>query len=393
MESNLLEQVNQIYQQSLSTNQNALNYLFERGIKSETLREFEVGFSASYCLNDLKINHESDLKRLGLLNDKGNERNWNRVMFPIRDVNGVLVGYNGRSLKSDDTIKYLLSPESMGFDKSTTLYNLHRAKDVIREKDHVFLVEGVFDVKAFNQLGIENVVCSLGASLTKEQVNLLKPYTKNVVFAYDGDYAGFEASIKNSITLSRTLSADKNYEFNNHTKYLRMPNGVDPGDLLKSPELLKPILHGSKRYLEYCSLSCKENPSYETVFEKIRNGQKIENEIQKIPKAENAKLLENLDIVDVVGQYADLRKSGKEFKCLCPFHGEKTASLVVSPKKQIFKCFGCGEGGNAIKFVAKIENISYKEAMGKLGKNIMRGVGNESRRKSTTKVAEQEREF
>ena len=389
---NLLEQVNRIYQRSLITNQSVLNYFYGRGVTLETLREFEVGFSSSYCLNDLKTNHESELKALGLLNEKGNERNWRRVMFPIRDASGKIVGYNGRSLKPNDDIKYLLSPESMGFDKSATLYNLHQAKDVISEKDHVFLVEGVFDVMAMHQMGIRNVACSLGTSLSKEQVNLLKNYTRNVVFAYDGDFAGFEASVKNSRTLSQTLSVDEDYKFNDQTRYLAMPEGMDPGDLLKSPKLLKPILHNAKSHLGYFKSSCEANPHYAQVFEKIRNGDRINKEIQKIPKAENTKLLEKLDIVEVVGGYVDLRKSGRDYKGLCPFHGEKTASLVVSPKKQIFKCFGCGEGGNVVKFVAQIEKISYKEAMLKLSQN-MRGFENEPKRKksvSKDKAAEKE---
>lgn len=367
MNMDILEHVNQIYQQSLHDNQNVLQYFYERGISPDTIQKFEVGFSDSYCLNPLKHNHKQQLKNLGLLNDKGNERNWNRLMLPIRDAKGQLVGYNGRSLKPDEQIKYLLSPESMGFNKSTTLYNLHQAKDVIKEKDHVFLVEGVFDVMSMHQMGIENVVCSLGTSLSKEQIGLLANYTSNVVFAYDGDFPGFEASIKNSITLSKTMNEmDKSYEFDKSTRYLMMPNEIDPGDLLTSPGLLKPILHDSKTYSEYCKASCELNPSYEQVFKKIRKGAQIDRELQQIPKGVKQQLLNHLDITEVVSDYAQLQKSGKDFKCRCPFHQEKTASLVVSKSKQIFKCFGCGEGGDALKFVAKIEGVNIKEAASKL---------------------------
>lgn len=359
----LLNEANKIYQKALLENKEQLKYLMDRGITLESIKEFEIGFSDSFCLNELKTNHQEELKALGLLNEKGGERNWKRIMFPIRDCRGEICGFNGRTTDVNNDVKYLLSPESMGFSKTKTLYNLDRAKPYIKEKNEVHFVEGIFDLIAYHQKGIKNVVCTLGTALTKEHIEMLKPYTENFVFGYDGDYAGFKASITNARYLSSIMRLEfADYKPKDHIKFAMFPENSDPCDCLKSEQLLK-IVNDKKDYYTYCRSKCELNSIYEKVFDKVDRKEKITDEIKSISPQLIRHYLSQIDIVDVISDYVKLEKSGKNYKGVCPFHEEKTPSFVVSKEKQIYKCFGCGEGGNVINFIANIENLSYKESI------------------------------
>lgn len=360
----LLDEANNIYQKSLLNNKEQLEYLMERGITLESIKEFEIGFSDSFCLNELKAKYQDDLKALGLLNDRGGERNWNRIMFPIRDCKGEICGFNGRTVDVNNDVKYLLSPESMGFSKTKTLYNLDRAKKYIKEKNEVHIVEGILDVVAYHQNGIKNVVCTLGTALTKEHIDMLKPHAEKFIFGYDGDYAGFKASITNARFLSSVMREEvENYKATENIKFSMFPENSDPCDCLKFEDQLLKIINDPKDYYTYCRTKCELNSIYEKVFEKVDRKEKITEEIKEISPHLTRHYLSQLDIVEVISDYVKLEKSGKNYKGICPFHDEKTPSFVVSKEKQIYKCFGCGEGGNAINFIANIENISFKQAL------------------------------
>lgn len=252
----------------------------------------------------------------------------------------------------------------MGFSKTKTLYNLDRAKPYIKEKNEVHLVEGILDLIAYHQQGIKNVVCTLGTALTKEHIEMLKPYTENFIFGYDGDYAGFKASITNARYLSSVMQEEfKDYKAKEHIKFSMFPEKSDPCDCLKNEDQLLKIINDSKDYYTYCRTKCELNPIYEKVFEKVDRKEKISEEVKDLSPHFIRHYLSQLDIVAVISDYVKLDKAGKNYKGLCPFHEEKTSSFVVSPDKQIYKCFGCGDGGNAIKFIANIENISFKQAL------------------------------
>ena len=394
MNTKLLNEANKIYQESLLKNKDYLKYLIEeRGITLESIKEFEIGFSDSFCLNNLKKEHQDELKKLGLLNEKGGERNWNRIMFPIRDCRGEICGFNGRTLDKNNDVKYLLSPESMGFSKTKTLYNLDRAKPYIKEKNEVHIVEGILDVVAYHQKGIKNVVCTLGTTLTKEHIEMLKPYAENFVFGYDGDYAGFKASITNARFLSSIMREEySDYKAKDHIKFSMFPEGSDPCDGLKNENQLIEIVNEKKDYYTYCRTKCELNSIYEKVFEKVDRKEKIIEEVKDISPKLIRHFLSQLDIVEVISDYVKLEKSGKNYKGVCPFHDEKTPSFVVSQEKQIYKCFGCGEGGNAINFIANIENLSYKESISFLKDKYNLREYKITKRKISTKSNDKENE-
>lgn len=182
-----------------------MSYFRERGFRDSIINKFQLG----YCLNQrdafvqhaLKNGYSKELLlKIGLAS--GNEermydRYQGRVIFPIHNLTGKVIGFGARILSSDKTKqKYLNSPESEIYVKRHTLYGIYFAKNEISRLDNCILVEGYADVLSMHQAGIENVVASSGTSLTTEQIRLISRYTKNVTMLYDGDNAGIHAALR-----------------------------------------------------------------------------------------------------------------------------------------------------------------------------------------------------
>lgn len=182
-----------------------MSYFRERGFRDAIINKFQLG----YCLNqrDAFIQHaikngytKELLLKTGLAS--GNEermydRYQGRVIFPIHNLTGKVIGFGARILSGDKTkAKYLNSPESEIYNKSQTLYGIYFAKNEISRLDNCILVEGYADVLSMHQAGIENTVASSGTSLTTEQIRLISRYTKNVTILYDGDSAGIHAALR-----------------------------------------------------------------------------------------------------------------------------------------------------------------------------------------------------
>lgn len=182
-----------------------MSYFKERGFRDAIIDKFQLG----YCLNqrDAFIQHaiqngysKEILLKTGLAS--GNEermydRYQGRVIFPIHNLTGKVIGFGARILSSDKTkAKYLNSPESEIYNKSQTLYGIYFAKNEISRLDNCILVEGYADVLSMHQAGIENTVASSGTSLTTEQIRLISRYTKNITILYDGDNAGIHAALR-----------------------------------------------------------------------------------------------------------------------------------------------------------------------------------------------------
>ncbi len=203
----LNERVAANYQKALVSHpegKRALEYLNARGVDEETARNFMLGYapqSGSGLLDVLRKEGLSvkDALRLGLIGQRSPERFYEkffaRLMFPIINAGGKVVGFGGRVLDRGMP-KYLNSSETPLFHKSSTLYGLYQAKDGIRKRDRVVVVEGYLDAIALNQFGIADVVATLGTALTVEHVRLLSRYTKNIVALFDGDDAGRKAAAR-----------------------------------------------------------------------------------------------------------------------------------------------------------------------------------------------------
>ncbi len=209
-------------------------YLKERGLNNATIRKFELGYSldAWSDLTDaaLKAGYQQHfLEATGLTiskEDKRYDRFRGRVMFPIHNLSGRVVGFGARTLKSNDkkSPKYLNSPESEIYHKSNVLYGLYQAKQAIRMQEMCYLVEGYLDVLSLHQGGIENVVASSGTSLTEGQIKLIGRYSHNITVLYDGDAAGIKASLR---------GIDLILENGLNVSVVTFPEGDDPDSYIR----------------------------------------------------------------------------------------------------------------------------------------------------------------
>ena len=216
---------------STKTGAMARSYLAKRNIVPETIKEFRVGFSPdtwetikNYFLG--KGYAERELAEAGLIIEREEggsyDRFRNRLMFPICDIQGRVTGFGARVL--DDSLpKYINSPQTPIFDKSSSLYGIDKAKSAIRKKDLAIIVEGYMDALTAHQHEWQNVVGSMGTSLTEKQVEAIKRLTKNITLALDADLAGEEATLRGKAILAYSSIEGK---------VISLPPGKDPDEVI-----------------------------------------------------------------------------------------------------------------------------------------------------------------
>ena len=226
------------YQLRTENGRQAMEYLKNRRLSDETIRSFGLGYSNKYS-NDLylylKKQGVSDelLRESGLMNvdeRKGMyDKFWNRVIFPIMDVNNRVIGFGGRVM-GDGKPKYLNSPETAVFDKSRNLYGLNVARTA--RKKSMLVCEGYMDVISMHQAGFKNSVASLGTALTTQHASLLKRYTDEVILTYDSDGAGIKAALR-AIPMLKAAGIS--------TRVLHMNPYKDPDEFIKTlgPEVFQ----------------------------------------------------------------------------------------------------------------------------------------------------------
>jgi len=210
------------------------SYFQERGFSDKTIKDFQLGYSPSewdnFTKKALSSGYKKEyLEKTGLTIVKPHQsydRFRNRVIFPIHNLAGRIVGFGGRILTNEkNKPKYLNSPESEIYNKRKILYGIYFAKSAIVKEDRCHLVEGYTDVISLYQAGVKNVVASSGTSLTEEQIRLIKRYTQNVVILYDGDPAGLKASFR---------GIDMFLEQGMNVKIVLFPEGEDPDSYARS---------------------------------------------------------------------------------------------------------------------------------------------------------------
>lgn len=212
----------------------ALPYFTQRGVRSEAIQTFGLGYSPSdrRALAKYVEEHGYDMESFvatGLLYAPSEgrpsaDRYHERVIFPIYNVGGRVVGFGGRTMRKADKIaKYINSPESFIYDKSRELYGLYQAKRAIAQRDQGIIVEGYLDVIAMHQVGIENVVATSGTALTESQIQLLRRFSRNVLVLFDGDEAGVKAALR---------SVDMLLAEGMQIKLLVLPDGEDPDEFV-----------------------------------------------------------------------------------------------------------------------------------------------------------------
>ena len=222
------------YQKQLRVSPKAINYLKARGLTGEVAKEFSIGYAPEGWQN-LKIAfkkyEDESLVKAGLVvrNEKGKhyDRFRNRIIFPIYNDKGKIIGFGGRIIDPEDTPKYYNSPETPLFQKSYELYGLLASRKPIREKGYVLVVEGYMDVVGLAQNGIRNTVATLGTATTAFHIKKLIRYTQEIVFCFDGDNAGRSAAwraMNNSL-----VSVTDNIQL----KFLFLPDTHDPDSFVK----------------------------------------------------------------------------------------------------------------------------------------------------------------
>lgn len=211
-----------------------LSYFKQRGFTDQIIEKFQLGFAPEgkdiFTQEAVRQGYKEEfLDKTGLSiikDDWKRDRFAGRVIFPIHGQSGKVLAFAGRTLSTDKKVaKYLNSPESEVYHKSSVLYGIYHAKKEMQRKDNCFLVEGYTDVMSLHQSGIENVVASSGTSLTQGQIRLIKRFTENITVIYDGDNAGIKASLRGiDLILAEGLNV----------KTLLLPDGEDPDSFAKS---------------------------------------------------------------------------------------------------------------------------------------------------------------
>lgn len=234
-----------------------LGYFRERGFREDIIQKFQLGYSLelrdAFTQTALKSGYNKEyLVKTGLTleNESGQltDRFRGRVMFPVHSLSGKVVAFGGRILKKDDKMaKYVNSPESEIYHKSSELYGIYFAKQAIVRQDRCFLVEGYTDVISMHQSGIENVVASSGTSLTPGQIRLIHRFTENVTVIYDGDAAGIKASIR---------GIDLLLEEGLNIKVLLLPDGDDPDSFARK--------HNATDFIEFVERSSADFIRFKT---------------------------------------------------------------------------------------------------------------------------------
>jgi len=238
----LMEELSSFYQEQLKTSaakKKVVDYAKNRGVSGSIAKRFELGFAPPGWTNlfdAYKDSEEStqDLLTMGMIVPKKDKKDdyydrfRDRLMFPIHNTKGSVIGFGGRVLSSKDNPKYLNSPETPLFSKSKELYGLYHCRKYSRKIDAIIVVEGYMDVIALHQQGITNVVATLGTATTSSHLQVLSRTAETIVFCFDGDKAGRDAAWKALQTSLPAITAGL------VIKFLLLPEGEDPDTLINS---------------------------------------------------------------------------------------------------------------------------------------------------------------
>jgi len=293
------------YNLSLKYYQNNLNssfgkiakdYLLKRKIDEKIIKEFEIGLSLDKRddLTKLLQAKEYDLvtlNRIGLSSDDHDVYS-NRIMFPLYDTNGRVVGFSGRIYKDKDQSKYVNTKETDIFKKGELLYHYHIAREECRKSSSVIVMEGFMDVIRASTIGIKNTVALMGTALTNEQINLLKRLSNNIILCLDGDDPGQNATLKiGNILLEQGIE----------TKVIKLPNPDDPDTYIlnNGKERFIGLIDSAINFSDYKFQRLKENVDF-------RSDEETANYINEVLK-ETAKIEDPIR-VEVV-----LKRLAKEF--------------------------------------------------------------------------------
>ena len=273
------------YQNNINTveGKKAKEYLHSRKIDDEIITEFQIGLALKddtmlvRLLTNKKYSKENMIKSgLVVKRDRGyTDIYYNRIMFPLYDTKGNIVGYSGRIYNGEKDSKYINTMETEIFKKGELLYNYHRAKDESRKKDQIIIVEGFMDVIRLYSVGIKNVVATMGTSVTKTQANLIKRMAKNIILCFDGDDAGAKATFSCSTELNSMGIIPK---------IIRLEEDLDPDDYIKKygKERFEYKLNNPINVMDFKLMYLKKGKNFNNNIEKANYINSVIEELNKI---------------------------------------------------------------------------------------------------------------
>lgn len=277
----LLAKVNDYYQGQLKTKgKSAVDYLQNRGLSGEIAKRYQLGYAPDgwHNVQQKFTSSVQDLITTGMLikNDDGKiyDRYRNRVMFPIHDRHGRIIGFGGRVLDAEQKPKYLNSPETVLFQKNRELYGLHQILSQNRDVDSIIIVEGYMDVIALAQHGVNNAVATLGTATSTYHVQLLAKHTKQLIFCFDGDTAGKQAAWR---ALESSLP---HVETGLDASFIFLPEGHDPDSMIRQ--------EGKEQFLVRLQQAI---PLHRLLFETLAKGINLTNPAGKTQLINKAKPL------------------------------------------------------------------------------------------------------
>ncbi len=275
----------EFYKNELFKNENSIiakNYLKARGLSGVEVKNFNLGFVTEHLdyYEILKKNFDEEtIKDTGLFyfdekKKKFVSRFRNRIIFPINNISGNVIGFGGRIVDDNKNVaKYINSPETPFFKKGSNLYNLDKARKLSNRLEDVYLVEGYMDVIGLSKNGIQNTVANLGTALTSKQIQILNQFYNHIIICFDGDQSGYKAALRAAENIIDELKPDKKISF------LILENNLDPDNFVNK--------YGKDKFLEFSNKSSipihkfifehylnqtNDNPSSKAIFEKkLRN--------------------------------------------------------------------------------------------------------------------------
>jgi len=253
----------EFYKNELFKNENSIkakNYLKARGLSGVEVKNFNLGFVTEdydYYENLKKNFDEETIKDTGLFYFDENKKKYvsrfrNRIIFPINNISGDIIGFGGRILEDNKKLaKYINSPETPFFKKGSNLYNLDKARKLSNKLEDVYLVEGYMDVIGLYKNGIENTVANLGTALTSKQIQILNQFYNHIIICFDGDQSGYKAALRAAENIIDELKPDKKISF------LLLEDNLDPDNYVNK--------FGKEKFLEISNQ--KNIPIHKFIFE------------------------------------------------------------------------------------------------------------------------------
>ena len=333
-----------IYQNNLNSEVGikAKQYLKDRNINNDIIKEFGIGLSIkdNHLLTNIlrkKGYNEKEIVDSGLVGNGDNGLHdiyYNRIMFPLYDLNGKVVGYSGRIYDMNDTSKYINTKETAIFKKGELLYNYHKAKDEARKQGKIIVVEGFMDVIAAYKVGIKNVVATMGTAVTSNQANLLKRMAKEIILCFDGDEAGAKATFSCIEELNKLGVTPK---------VVRLEENLDPDEYIKKygnqflDKLENPI-----NIMDFKLTYLKKNKNLEDnidfsnyILNVLKEVQKVDDIILKELTLQKLSKESNLGLDILKEKLENMSESKKEIKIEEPVKKEEVITAAYKAEQYL----------------------------------------------------------